>query len=182
MRRAVIVTIIMTLFLIGNTTNSQAGEAYLLIDGIPGGAMDSKHKGWMKIHSYSWSGERPPSSASKGSSRTRSRAVLKTLDATMNLDGSFPKLALALSQGKLIPRVVLEELHPQTKQPFLKIELGDVIVSGIQLGSGNKQPPIVSLNLDYGKIQWTYTILGGRAGKKRGNIQANWDVRSQKGK
>ena len=182
MRKTVIATIIMGLFLIGNATNSQAGEAYLLIDGIPGGAIESKHKGWMKTHSYSWGGERPPLSASKGSARTRSRAVLKTLDVTMNLDGSFPKLALALSQGKLIPRVVLEELHPQTKQPILKIELGDVIVSGVQLASANKQTSIVSLNLDYGKIQWTYTVLAGRTGKKRGNIQANWDVRSQKGR
>ena len=100
----------------------------------------------------------------------------------MNLDGAFPKLALALSQGKHIPRVVLEELHPQSKQPFLKIELGDVNVSGVRLDSEDKQIPTVSLNFDYGKIQWTYTVLDGRTGKKRGNIQANWDVRSQKGK
>ena len=48
----------------GNVTNSHAGEAYLLVDGIRSGAKEARHKGLLKIQSYSLSGKMPISPSS----------------------------------------------------------------------------------------------------------------------
>ena len=181
MRRTVIATIIMGIFLMGNVTNSHAGETYLFVEGVPGEAMESKHRGWLKINSFSWDGARSQSIGSKGGSRTLPRANLKSLNVAMNLDGSFPKLALALALGRTISKVILEEVHPKTKQPIFKITLDNVIVSHVGIGSSSKQVPTVTLNFDYGRIQWNYTVQDQRTGKTKGDIRAQWDVRSQKG-
>ena len=183
MRTTVIATIIIGIFLMGNVTNSYAGDAYLQIKEIPGGVMEARHVGWLKIQSYSWGGSNP-TSGSSGGARSAARAALTPLNLNMQLDGSFPKLALFMANGQQLPVVVLEELYPGTKgikQPLLEIKLTNVKVVGIELGSTEEEAPIVSFGLDYGKIEWTYTVVDPR-GKVKGDIKSEWDRMKNSGR
>jgi type VI secretion system secreted protein Hcp len=61
--------------------------------------------------------------------------------------------------------------------------LSDVIVSSVKPSAGTMsgQPlPLEEVSFNYGKIEWTYTIIGAD-GLPHGDIVASWDLMANKG-
>ena len=186
MRSTFIAAIIAGMFMVGFVATSHAGEAYLRLEQIPGGSIEPRHTGWLKLQSYSWGAENGGSSArarmSSGGGRQPSRPDWKTLSITMQLDGSFPKMAVALGKGQYLPEAEIHEIYPTgDRMPFFKIKLTDVFVESVELSSDRNGAPVVNASFAYNRIEWTFTVRSSKTGRKGGDIQGHWDLKSNQG-
>jgi type VI protein secretion system component Hcp len=182
MRTSLFASIIMiSLFLVGNVMDGHAAEAYLKIPTIKGGAVTKNHKESLRLSTYSWGGEKPSSMTSKAGRMVKQFSQLKNLTITMIRDQSFPRLAYALAAGANLGDVTLKEVHPKTRITTFEINLRAVSVSSIELAGDGEGPALVTVSFLYDEIQWTYTKVDPRTGKRAGKVQAFWDLKSNKG-
>ncbi len=152
-----------------------AGETYLFVADIPGSGTTPQHKGWLPLKNYSWGAERPLSDSATGTARTRAGANFKELTFEMNMDGSFPKLAMALALGTHIPQIILHEVHPTTKRPILEIKLEGSRVKSLNL-EGTAATPVVKAQVVYTKIEWTYSVFSPKDARPVGTVTGQWNL------
>lgn len=85
-----------------------AFDAYLKIEGIPGEALDSKHKDWIEIKSYSCAVHQTVSdTATSAGGATSGRSTFNDLQITKYVDKSSSKLFEESAKGTHIPKVTL---------------------------------------------------------------------------
>ncbi len=153
--------------------------AYIKFDGIDGECNDKDHKGWSDLLSMSQAIHRPGGGAT-GQTRRRGDVVLDDIICTMELDKASPKLAEAVCNGKVFPKVTVHFSASYTdagRVTYYAYELKNVIVSSYNF-SGNgqsEQVPTEELSLNFEEIKVTYTECDA-AGKKKGNIEYGWKV------
>lgn len=147
-----------------------AYDVFLQIDGIKGESTDSEHKDWIELLSFSnlHPVQAPaPSSAARSASGTGAKSGFSV---TKLVDKSTPKLYQAVSNGKHIPKVIIELYRASggSKQKYLTIKMDQVLVSSVstprqspQVGqSGTVVAPALlteSVSFNYGNIEWEYT-------------------------
>jgi len=164
------------------TTNGGGNKIFLNVDGIPGESLDAKHDEWIDVISFSH-GISQPTSAST-TTRTAERSTHEDFTIVKELDKSSPKLALACCNGDHITEVIIEVCRVDTSDKYMRYTLTDVIVSSIsQNGSsqGEVARPIEEISLRYGRIDWSYTEIDPVTSKSKGNVEAYWDVETNKG-
>src|SRR3989442_1776842 len=132
-------------------------DLFLKIDGIEGESQDSKHKGELRILSFSEDVHNDTSDAQRGDDA----GISTWRDAvfTMKMDKGYPKLFQACVTGEHVNKAVLTfRKAGKDQQEFLKITFSDVLVSGCQTnGSTDSDPtPTVSFTFNFARIEEEY--------------------------
>jgi type VI secretion system secreted protein Hcp len=162
-------------------------DAYVNIDGVPGEALDDKHKNWIEILSFSHGMSQPTSSTkTSAGGGTTGRATHSDFTLVKFMDSASPKLYSSLSTGKHFDKISIELCRAGGSQvKFMEIKLEQVVISSIELSGnatgGADQLPHESVSLNYGKITWTYTQQKRTDGSGGGNVTASWDATAGKG-
>ncbi len=158
-----------------------AFDMFLKIDVIPGESTDDKHKDWIELLSFSHGVSQP---ATVVGGPTGERCQHQDFSFVKTLDKASPKLALSCCKGEHIKEVRIELCRAGgNKQRYMEYLLSDVIVSSVKPNAGTRSGdvlPLEEVSFNYGKIEWTYTIISAE-GVPAGNVIAQWDLVANKG-
>src|SRR5262252_6314875 len=111
-----------------------AVDYFLKIEGIDGESFDSKHKGEIDIHSWSWGATQQGAHAAQGGGGA-GKVSMQDFHFTMNVNKATPKLMLACASGEHIPKAVLTcRKAGKEQQEYLKVTLTDLLISSFQTG------------------------------------------------
>jgi len=158
-----------------------AFDMFLKIDAIPGESTDDKHKDWIEILSYSHGVSQPARVVGGGALEPCQH---QDFSLVHTLDKASPQLALYCCNGKHIPEVAIELCRAGgDKRKYMEYVLSDVIVSSVKPSAGTRSGdtlPLEEVSFNYGKIEWTYTIIGAD-GLPHGDIVTSWDLMANKG-
>ena len=164
------------------TTNGGGNKIFLNVDGIPGESLDDKHDDWIDVLSFSHSISQPTSGLT--TTRTAERSTHEDFTIVKELDKSSPKLALASCNGRHISEVIIEVCRADTSDKYMRYTLTDVIVTSISQNGSSQDGdarPTEEISLRYGRIDWSYTEVDPMTSKPKGNVEAYWDVETNKG-
>lgn len=166
-------------------------DYFLKIDGIPGESTDEKHKDEIEVIEYSFGMEHGDTgSASTGGARTGGRVKHKPFVFSKVTDKASPKLLEKSCNGEHIAKAVFTA-HRATgqKQKYLQIDMKDLVVSSwctrqvpaSERGQSATDGSGVMLQmeevaLNYGAIEFTYTVTDHKTGKPSGDVKAGWDL------
>ena len=131
-------------------------DAFLKLDGIEGESQDSKHKGEIDVYGYSV-GAIQGGTMDTGGGGGSGRAQFQDLSFMMKTQKATPKLLEAVATGKHIGNAVLTcRKAGGDQQEYLKIELGDVIVTSYHHALSSDAAGLDQCSLNYAKIQFEY--------------------------
>lgn len=152
-------------------------DAFVKIDGIDGESTDSGHIGWIEIVFFGSSMSQAASStASSAGGATRERVEFDKFTFTKLLDKASPKLALACAAGTHIDTVTIELYRAggSEKVKFMQYKLTNCIIGAITTTGGGEFPH-ETVEIDFGKITWAYSVQNRQGGGTAGHIAAGWD-------
>jgi type VI secretion system secreted protein Hcp len=157
-------------------------DYFLKIDGIEGESQDSKHKGEIQLHSFSWEANNDGTfSTNKGGGS--GKVAMRDFKFTMDANKASPKLMLACATGKHIKSVVLTCRKAGTEQQdYLKYTLSDVLVSYYRTASpadGNGAIPLDEVSLNFAKIELEYKEQNAD-GTLGGAVKVGYDLKETK--
>ena len=157
--------------------------AYIKFDGVDGEAQDDKHKGWCDLVSFS-QGMHKPGGGATGATRRRGDVILDDISATKELDKASPKLAEAVCNGKVFPKVEIHLTASYTdagRVTYYAYELKNVLVTSYNIsGSGQSDTvPMEDFMMNFEEIKVTYTETDAK-GKQKGNVEYSWKVEEGK--
>lgn len=152
---------------------------FIKFDGVDGETKDKDHKNWSDIASFT-QGIHKPGGGATGQSRRRGDTIMEDIQVSKELDKSSPKLAEAVCNGKVFPKVQIELTASYTdagRVTYFAYELKNVQVTNYAVsGAGQSdQVPMESMSLNYEEIKVTYTENDSQ-GKKKGNVEYTWKV------
>lgn len=156
-----------------------AVDAFLKIDGIEGESTDSNHKGWIELISYySDMTQTVSRTASSAGGASAERVDFNGFGFTKLLDKASPLLALACAAGTHIDTIVLELCRAGgDKLTFMQYTMRNCIISSIETsGTHGENFPSEDLEIDFGQIEWRYTLQNRAGGGGAGNIAAGWNL------
>lgn len=133
-------------------------DYFLKLDGIDGESEDSKFKGHIDLHSWSW-GATNSGSSSTGGGGGSGKVSMQDFHFVMPHNNASPKLMLACASGEHIKKAVLIcRKAGKDQQEFLKIVLSDVLVSSYQTGGSAHGDviPLDQVSINFGKIEHHY--------------------------
>ena len=153
--------------------------AFIKFDGVDGECTDKDHKNWSILESFSQAIHKP-GGGQTGVTRRRGDVVLEDIMCSKQMDKSSPKLAEAICNGKVFPKVQIHVTASYTdggRVTYYAYELKNVIVSSYQVsGSGQSESvPSDQFSLNFEEIKVTYTENDSQ-GKKKGNVEYSWKV------
>lgn len=144
----------------------RAFDMYLKIEGVDGESIDDKHKNWIDVLSSNW-GVSGPSSPVGGGTGTEAEA--KEFVIRKWADKASPLIYLACCKGENYPYVTLNLVEPTGERgQYMQFKMENVFittVTGPVGGStspttiGDSARPYEDISFNYGKIEWTYTVL-----------------------
>jgi len=153
--------------------------AYIKFDGVDGEAQDKDHKNWSDLGSFQ-QGISQPGGGATGATRRRGDVILDNIVITRELDKASPKLADAICQGKVYPKVeihVTASTSEAGRVTYYAYELKNVMVTSYDIsGSGQAEDvPMETASMNFEEIKVTYTEFD-RAGKQKGAVEHTWKV------
>jgi len=148
-------------------------DMFIRFDGVDGEAQNKDHIGWCNALSFSQGQSSPEGSAG---SRQRGNVVFEDIVVIKELDKASPKLAEAVCNGNVFPKV---EIHLTRSYAglvtYYTYELKNVQIVGYRIGgsSYSEYIPTEEISLSFEEIKVTYTEFdeGGRA---KGNVEYEW--------
>ncbi|HSP42600.1 MAG TPA: type VI secretion system tube protein Hcp [Luteolibacter sp.] len=150
--------------LLGADTARAQLSAWLDFGGaIKGGALDSRHKDWIDIHGFDIDTKRDFAAAVGGGERDGSLPVFSELGLAKFVDRATPGLFRAIVEsGESFPKVTLD-LTAGGDQPFARLELENVLVSGqsFAAATGSHERPVELLSLNFSRITYIYILPDG---------------------
>ncbi len=134
-----------------------AVDMFLKLDGIKGESKQTGHKDEIDIYSWSW-GLTQSGSWSMGGGGGSGKVNVSDLSVSKKLDSSTAKITATACKGDHIATGVLTcRKAGGTQLEYLKIELTDIIVTGIQTsGAGMGDEVMETLSLNFGQFKCTY--------------------------
>ena len=160
-----------------------AFDVFVKIDGIEGESTDYKHAGWIEIEAIRFgSGVTQPASttASSAGGAGAERADFSDFTIRKLLDKTSPKLTLACAAGTHINKIVVELCRAGTdKIKFMSYTLMNCLISRVTTTSGSDTVqgfPAETVQINFGKIEWCYTLQNRRDGGAAGNVATGWDL------
>ena len=150
--------------------------AYIKFEGVDGEATDRDHGNWSELLSFSQSIN---ASTGDGATRRRGDVVLEDVVVRKTLDRASPKLAGAIAQGKVFPKVEIHLTASYTdvgRVTYYAYERKNVQVVSYRVGSSSPSDGAMeSFSLNFEEIKVTYTE-NDSAGKTKGNTAYTWKV------
>lgn len=173
-----------------------AFDAYLKIDGIPGEALDDKHKDWIEVLDYQYGATQATSAtASSSGGGSSERVNLSDLTIRKYVDKASAKAFESCCKGQHIKEVVLNiNRAGGDKMTYLTITLEEVIISAVNFlgqqkttttpGTSDKAGdnandksdlPMEEIKFNFARIKTTYTQQSRANGQGGGNVTGGWD-------
>lgn len=153
----IFILLLLTGLLIFNTSSAQS--IFIKIGDIKGESLDSKHRDWFEVLSFS-DGLGRNASAATGAGRARSSVSFNDIVFTRMLDKSTPKLIEAIAKGIVTPTVNIE-FASSNRTVYYRITLSNVIISSYSVNASESAKPLEQLSLNYEKITWEYIEPNG---------------------
>jgi len=159
-------------------------DTFLQLDGVPGESLDDKHKDWIELLSFSHHMDQPVSST-KGSAggAATGRTVHGDFVIHKFVDKSSPKLYEAICSGKHFKKAKIEVCRAGGSQlKYYEVTLEEVLISNVSISKTGEDGgvPTESVSLNYGKIEWVYTLQKRADGSGGGNVSAKFDLTAGK--
>jgi type VI secretion system secreted protein Hcp len=116
-------------------------DSYLQLDGVPGEALDDKHKDWIELLGFGHEMMQPLSNTiSSAGGGAAGRTQHGTFAITKYVDKASPKLYEAVSNGKHFSKAKIEVCRAGGSQlPYLVINLEQLLVASVSLNHANGQ-------------------------------------------
>ncbi|EEF57052.1 Hcp family type VI secretion system effector, partial [Pedosphaera parvula] len=150
-----------------------AQQIFMNVEGVPGESLDSQHRNWIIVSSFSHGISHFQTGGNTNSAPSHSQlSIMKTLDK------SSPTLALYCAKETVIPSVNLDFTSATNSQlRYYQISLSNAVVTSTQLSgsAGSASLPFESVSFVYSRIDWTYTQFDATS-KSMGSITTFWDL------
>jgi type VI secretion system secreted protein Hcp len=94
------------------------------------------------------------------------------------LDKSSPKIAEAVSMGKVFPKVEIAlktDYVNSGRETYLLYTLKNVLVTSYSISGSSDGTPSENFSLNFEEIKMTYTEMDEK-GSKKGNVDYEWKV------
>jgi type VI secretion system Hcp family effector len=161
-----------------------AKDMFIQITDCEGESTDKKHEKWIEIESWNWGVEQPTSGGSSTAGAiTSQRVTHMPFVFTCKLDSAYVKLLKASCQGKHLKEAKVELLRATgdgNSSLYMQFVMKDLIISRVHSGSApdSTSLPLVTVELTYGQIEWTYTPMDHATGKPQGKITAGHNLQT----
>jgi type VI secretion system secreted protein Hcp len=134
-----------------------AVDYFLKLDGIQGESVDSNHKDWIQLMSFSWGASQVTTVAGTGGSGA-GKADLSDFSVMKHLDKASTPLFKSLVSGTHIKTGNLEAVKAGAGgKPFLKVDFKELFVTSQQL-SASSEIPNESVSFSYNQIKVEYSM------------------------
>ncbi|WP_027014753.1 Hcp family type VI secretion system effector [Comamonas composti] len=154
-----------------------AQDIFLKLTGISGEAQDANHQGEIEVISWAWEISQE-SSMHTGSGGGAGKATVSDLFFDHYLDRASPNLLKYCLTGKHIETATLiVRKAGGSPLEYLKITMGDVIVTGVMPVSVNTMRlPRETVSLSFARVKQEYTIQNAQGGCG-GTVSAVFDIK-----
>src|SRR5215813_246952 len=153
-----------------------ASDYLLLIDGIKGESLDSKHPHAIEIYSFRW-GASNNGSAGYGSGAGAGKVDFKDMEFTAHVNMASAELALCCCNGRHIPKAQLfVRKQGGTQQDYYTVILESLIVSSFTSGGsdGSGSMPVDQFTLNFAKFRFEYKMQDAKGGTGAA-VRIGWD-------
>jgi type VI secretion system secreted protein Hcp len=157
-----------------------AVDTFLKVDSIKGDATMRGYEGDIVVSSVELSAT-ATNTATTGTGVASGKRQFSPVVIQKVTDRSSVSLFKAFVQGEHLKNVEIDFVKStaQGAMQFLKIDLGDAVVSSYSLSSDAGGRPTESISFNYLKIEETYTPQSA-AGGAEASISASYDIAAQK--
>ena len=158
-----------------------ANAIFLKIDGAPGTSLESKHKEWIDIESYSFGGSQA-STQSYGSGAGSGRVSFQDFHFTVKAGLESPNLFLFMCSGQHIAKIELHEQKAggESSVNFVEVTLQDCFVTSFQMSDNTGvAEPTCSYSINFSKAQFQYSAQTDKGGKAKAP-KTGWDAKANK--
>lgn len=154
-----------------------AFDAFIKIDGIEGESTDEKHSGWIEAISYNCGvNQNASATASSAGGGSSERADFDKFTFAKQLDKASPKLAIACAAGTHLDSIVVEICRAgDDKVKYMEYKMTNCIISSVKTAGGGDFPS-ENVSIDFGKIEWSYSVQKRQGGGAAGNVAGGWDL------
>jgi type VI secretion system secreted protein Hcp len=154
-----------------------AFDLFVKISGIEGEGTDDKHPGWIEAVTFDTEIlQKTSSTASSVGGGSAERADFKLLRFSKLVDKASPKLALACAAGMHIDTIVLEICRAGgEKIKYMEYKLSNCLIARVETAGGPGEFPVDHVSVDFGKIEWSYTVQRRSGGMAAGQIAGGWN-------
>ena len=153
-----------------------AVDYFLKLDGIEGDSTDAKHKGELKLESFSW-GLAQTVAQTRGAGGAAGKPQFQDLSFVQRTGKASTKLFLACATGQHLKSAVLTVRRAGAKgvkTDLLLIKLGDVLVSSFQESAAAGEEVLETVTLVYSRLE-----LVSRP-QSPGELKAGFDLTTNK--
>ncbi len=157
-----------------------ATDMFLKVEGATGESLDSNHKGWTEIKSFSWGASQPGNMGSGGGGGA-GKVCFNDLLVNAAIDKSTGAILKHCSSGKHISKVELSACKAGGKQvEYAKITLEEVIVTAVQF-TGTQGDDLIGVTYAFQAARvkqqyWEQNATGGKAAESG----AAWNIKENK--
>jgi type VI secretion system secreted protein Hcp len=155
------------------------GAWYAKFDGVDGSSQAAAYPGWCVVDSFSQGMHRDQTDL--GTPRA-ARLEFEDFKIVKLLDKASPKLAEAVCNGKVFPKVEIHLTSGDTggraPQVYYSYELKNVQITSYQIGgsaSGSDSVPTETLSLNFDSIKTVFREFDA-AGREKGQVEFEWKV------
>jgi type VI secretion system secreted protein Hcp len=157
-----------------------AFDAFIKIDGIDGESTDDKHAGWIEVLSCDAKVSQQVShTASSSGGASAEKADFSDFRFTKQMDKASPKLAMFCAAGSHLDSVLVEFCRSGTeKVTFMQYKMTNCMISEVAMVAGaaaGTELPTEEVCINFGKIEWCYTVQKRQGGGPAGNVAGGWD-------
>ena len=160
-----------------------AFDAFLKVDGIPGGSGDERHKEWIEVLSFNWGVTQPrtPMGLGGGEQTTPAHQHFSIVKA---VDRASTGLFKACCFAEPVKEVTLELCRATgDKQKYMSYKFTDVIVASWrpQGSSRGDQPfPSEQVAFSYREVELSYTETDPKTGRPKGDMKVSFNLAKTK--
>jgi type VI secretion system secreted protein Hcp len=147
---------------------------FIKFEGVDGEAQDKSYRGWCNALSFS-QGQSLQDSVT-GATRRRGNVVFEDIVVVKELDKASPKLAEAVCNGNVFPRVEIHLTYADAGNvTYYAYELKNVQIVSYRIGGSgySEHVPTEELSLSFEEIKVTYTEID-EGGRPKGNVEYEW--------
>ena len=177
-RKYSIAPVLTILGLLVLTATQPAGAAvFVKFDGVDGEALDKDHSAWIEVESLSARMDLNPMSVAAGATQPRADITHDDFILTKTADKASAKLAEAVCNGKVFPKVVIDvpASYGSARATYLRYELRNVRVTSYSVSGagGSAEKAMEEIALNFEEVKVTYTE---NEGKSKGNVETELKV------
>lgn len=154
-------------------------QAYCLVDGVDGEAVEEGHKGWIKLVSFGHSVSQRHNMGS-GSALKGQGAGFGTFNLVKEIDKSSVDLNKLCALGSKVKEIKVDVCSDvEGVKPKMSYILKNVIVAHVGV-SGGSDGLNENVQLAFGEIHWHYTSYKADGNTKDTEHKSAWDVAKKK--